>query len=53
MIILLDRTENIEITKEFLRTVCSEESAFDLSSIVKQTDLDNEDMQYKIDVYVR
>ena len=53
MIIVLDKTESLEMVEDFLRTVCNGESTVDIQSLMWQTDLDHEDMKYKIDVYVR
>ena len=47
MIIVLDKTESIEMAINYLR-----ESGIN-NELFWQTDLDHEDMKYKIDVYVR
>jgi len=51
MLIVLDKTESIEMAEGYLAE--SFEGPPLPKEIFWQTDLDHEDMKYKIDVYVR
>ena len=48
MLIVLDKTESVEMAQEYIRQNCPPDD-----NLFWQTDLDHEDMKYKIDVYVR
>jgi len=55
MIIVLDKTENIDMIYEYLANIIGPGKEFikDYEQLFWQTDLDHEDLKYKIDVYVR
>ena len=54
MIIVLDKTESVEMAQEYIRHIGADDIAnCTFQHIFWQTDLDHDDMKYKIDVYVR
>ena len=53
MIIVLSKDEDMEMAQEYLENYFSGNAVGPVEDLFWQTDLDHEDMKYKIDVYVR
>jgi len=53
MIILLSKDEDEEMAKEFLNHLGADVPWSDVPNLFRQTKLDHEDMDFKIDIYVR